>query len=69
MVLHEGCLKLNVDGAIFSEARVVGLGAILCNDRGQVVVAFLEFVWGSFDMCVVECWLFYMHLKSCWFGI
>ena len=38
-VVRSGCYKVNVDGAVFSKRKQVGVGVVICDSFGEVVVA------------------------------
>ncbi|XP_042959454.1 uncharacterized protein LOC122294624 [Carya illinoinensis] len=60
-----GVLKLNTDGAIFSDAHKAGIGAILCDSSGHVLMAVSKIELALEDPKTVELLAVFRGMQLC----
>ena len=50
-----GCLKLNVDASVLPGVDHIGIGAVLCDEKGIILGAIAKSLDGSFSPFLAEC--------------
>lgn len=61
----ENFFKLNIDGALFFDCQEARIGAILCNDRGEVIMAATIKEKALFQPKTIECLAILRGLQQC----